>query len=76
MSIADINATFGRYRSELRQIFDRYKAKSEREWRLAEELCYFTEVTSVLTDDQTYAMMKRLEEEFVPPDERGMVKLR
>ncbi|XP_065079255.1 uncharacterized protein LOC135702166 [Ochlerotatus camptorhynchus] len=72
LTIPDVNATFGTFRSELKQIFDRYKNKSEREWQMADELCYFTEVTSVMSDEQTYAMMQRLEEEFVPQDERGM----
>lgn len=67
-----MNATFESYRRELKQIYDQYKNKSEREWQRADELCYFTEVTSVITD----AMMRRLEEEFVPEDQRGMVKLR
>ncbi|XP_055524372.1 uncharacterized protein LOC129718021 [Wyeomyia smithii] len=72
LSVADIQDTFREYEHELRKIFKRYKDQSERQWQLAEELCYFTEVTSVLEEDQKYAMLKRLETEFVPPEKSGM----
>ncbi|XP_058812211.1 uncharacterized protein LOC131676857 [Topomyia yanbarensis] len=71
MTIKQVLATFAEYRGELRQIFDRYKDQTERQWQHAQELCYFTEVTSVLEDDQKYAMMMCLEEEFVPDEDRG-----
>ncbi|XP_053698207.1 uncharacterized protein LOC128745211 [Sabethes cyaneus] len=72
LSVADIQDTFPEYEYELRKIFDRYKDQSERQWQLAGELCYFTEVTSVLDEDQKYAMLTRLEKEFVPPENCGM----
>ncbi|XP_058454210.1 uncharacterized protein LOC131432124 [Malaya genurostris] len=71
MSNEQMLATFAEYRGELRQIFDRYKDKTERQWQHAPELVYYTEVTGVLGEDQTYEMMKRLEEEFVPAEDRG-----
>ncbi|XP_055636449.1 uncharacterized protein LOC129775582 [Toxorhynchites rutilus septentrionalis] len=71
LSIKDIQDTFEDYRGELRRIFDRYKDLSERQWQKANELCYFTEVTSVMEDDQKYSMMQRLEVEFVPEEDRG-----
>lgn len=75
LSADEIEATFHNHRDALRCIYDEYKNKTEVELRDS-ELCNYTEVISVLTDDQAYAMIRCLEQELTPEDERGMVKLR
>nr|XP_029728538.1 uncharacterized protein LOC109412715 [Aedes albopictus] len=71
LSADEIEATFHNHRDALRCIYDEYKNKTEIELRDS-ELCNFTEVISVLTDDQAYAMIRCLEQELTPKDERGM----
>ncbi|XP_055585895.1 uncharacterized protein LOC129738666 [Uranotaenia lowii] len=71
LTLEEIQDSFDEFRDDLRRIYDHYKDKSERHWQQAEELCYFTEVTSVFNDEQKYAMLMRLENEFVPEECRG-----
>ncbi|XP_062534861.1 uncharacterized protein LOC134204041 isoform X2 [Armigeres subalbatus] len=73
MSADEINATFVDYREELKEIYDEHKDKSEREL-LETSLCNWQEVTSVLSDQQTYVMISRLEQ-FNSAEQSGMVKL-
>ncbi|XP_062534866.1 uncharacterized protein LOC134204041 isoform X3 [Armigeres subalbatus] len=70
MSADEINATFVDYREELKEIYDEHKDKSEREL-LETSLCNWQEVTSVLSDQQTYVMISRLEQ-FNSAEQSGM----
>lgn len=70
MSTDEIIATFVDYREELKEIYDEHKDKSEREL-LETSLCNWQEVTSVLSDQQTYAMISRLEQ-FNSEEQSGM----
>ncbi|XP_001652635.2 uncharacterized protein LOC5568967 [Aedes aegypti] len=71
MSNSEITATFQNHRDYLVRIYDQYKDKTKGELHDS-DLCNFTDVTSVLTDEQTYAMIKCLEKELNPEDQRGM----
>uniref|UniRef100_A0A182JYX3 Uncharacterized protein n=1 Tax=Anopheles christyi TaxID=43041 RepID=A0A182JYX3_9DIPT len=56
---------------ELRDIFLKYKDKTERQWISSNELCYFTDVANILDEDQKIVMLQLLEDEFVPQQQRG-----
>lgn len=71
LSVDEMIDTYDEYKDELVDIHETYRDKSERQWQAAEELCYFTEVTLALTEDQKYAMMKKLEAELVPVEDCG-----
>lgn len=71
LSVDEMIDTFDRYRDELWEIHRTYRDKTERQWQAAEELCYFTEMTLALTEDQKWAMIKKLERELVPEVDCG-----
>lgn len=64
-------ATYDEYERELLDIHETYRDKTERQWQSEENLCYFTDVTLALTEDQKWAMMKKLERELVPKEDSG-----
>lgn len=71
LSVDEMVDTYDEYKDELIEIHQTYRDKSERQWQAAEELCYYTEVTLALTEDQKWAMCKKLEDELVPKEDCG-----
>lgn len=71
LSVDEMVATYDEYREELAEIHRTYRHKSERQWQAAEELCYYTEMTLAMTEDQKWAMIKKLERELVPEEDCG-----
>uniref|UniRef100_A0A182W3H8 Uncharacterized protein n=1 Tax=Anopheles minimus TaxID=112268 RepID=A0A182W3H8_9DIPT len=71
MSKEEILGTFLQYKKELHGLYLRHKDHTERQWKSSNELCYFTEFGNILDDEQKFAMMQHLEDEFVPEHQRG-----
>uniref|UniRef100_A0A8D8DMD1 (northern house mosquito) hypothetical protein n=1 Tax=Culex pipiens TaxID=7175 RepID=A0A8D8DMD1_CULPI len=71
LTVDEMVATYDEYERELLDIHETYRDKTERQWMGEENLCYFTDVTLALTEDQKWAMMKKLERELVPKEESG-----
>ncbi|XP_049277882.1 uncharacterized protein LOC125761093 [Anopheles funestus] len=71
LSKEEILETFSQYKQELRGLYLRNKDHTERQWKSSRELCYFTDLGNILDDEQKFAMMQHLEDEFVPEHQRG-----
>ncbi|ETN58194.1 hypothetical protein AND_010225 [Anopheles darlingi] len=71
MSNEEIISSFNCFQAELRDIFYRYKDLTERHWKTSSELCYYTDLTHVVDEDQKLLMLEQLEEAFVLERDRG-----
>ncbi|XP_052894919.1 uncharacterized protein LOC128302197 [Anopheles moucheti] len=71
LSREEIVGTFSQYKQELHGLYVRNKDHTERQWKSSNELCYFTDFGNILDDEQKFAMMQHLEDEFVPEHQRG-----
>lgn len=73
MSNEEIIDSFNCFKEELRDIFYRYKDLTERHWKTSSEVCYYTDVTNVVDEEQKLLMLEHLEEAFVLERDRGKV---
>uniref|UniRef100_A0A182FAM3 Uncharacterized protein n=1 Tax=Anopheles albimanus TaxID=7167 RepID=A0A182FAM3_ANOAL len=71
MSNEEIIDSFNCFKEELRDIFYRYKDLTERHWKTSSEVCYYTDVTNVVDEEQKLLMLEHLEEAFVLERDRG-----
>ncbi|XP_053659535.1 uncharacterized protein LOC128708582 [Anopheles marshallii] len=71
LSKEEILDTFSQYKQELHGLYVRNKDYTERQWKSSNELCYFTDFGNILDDEQKFAMMQHLEDEFVPEHQQG-----
>lgn len=71
LSVDQMVQTYEEYKQELIELHETYRDKTERQWQGEDELCYFTDMTLALTEDQKWAMIKKLERELVPKEDSG-----
>ncbi|XP_050087326.1 uncharacterized protein LOC126572227 [Anopheles aquasalis] len=71
MSNEEIIGSFDCFEEELRDIFYRYKDLTERHWKTSSEVCYYTDLTHVVDEEQKLLMLDHLEDAFVLERDRG-----